>query len=576
MNAGADPAAVQVLLVEDSEDDALLLANSLKGHARGVRIERVDSAALLEKALDRDCWDIVISDFNMPSFSGLAALEIVRRRRPDLPFLLVSGTVGEDVAVQAMRAGANDYLMKGRLARLLPAVERELRDASLRREQQKRLHHLAYYDAITGLANRTLFAERLGQLVLAARRDRRRLAVVVVNLDRFRSINESLGRVAGDELLAQVGARLAGCASHPDHVARVGADHFAIAHPGMTSEGELARNTRELLRRCFGEPFRLAGNEFRVDARAGIALFPEDGADTDVLLRHAESAVARAKAESDRCLFYTEQMTARIAGKLVLENRLRRAIEKQEFVLHYQPKVDLADRSLVGVEALVRWNGGGAALVPPAQFIPLLEETGLMVEVGEWVLRQAVRDHCGWRDAGLQAPRIAVNVSMIQVQSPAFVTMVREAVAPCGPVPAIDLEITESLLAGDVEASLAKLAKLRELGLGVALDDFGTGYSSLAYLARMPVQQIKIDRSFIVGMLTDPQAMTLVVTIVTLARSLGLTAVAEGVESEDQAEALRKMGCHQIQGYLVARPMPREALTALLGPAASPARSTFV
>ena len=199
-----------------------------------------------------------------------------------------------------------------------------------------------------------------------------------------------------------------------------------------------------------------------------------------------------------------------------------------------------------------------------------------MVEVGEWVLRQAVRDHCGWRDAGLRAPRIAVNVSMIQVQSPAFVTMVREAVAPCGPVPAIDLEITESLLAGDVEASLAKLAKLRELGLGVALDDFGTGYSSLAYLARMPVQQIKIDRSFIVGMLTDPQAMTLVVTIVTLARSLGLTAVAEGVESEDQAEALRKMGCHQIQGYLVARPMPREALTALLGPAASPARSTFV
>jgi diguanylate cyclase (GGDEF)-like protein len=479
-------------------------------------------------------------------------------------FLLVSGAVGEELAVQAMRAGANDYLMKGRLARLVPAVERELRDAAMRREQQQRLHHLAYYDATTGLANRTLFTERLAQLAHAAKRDQHLLAVAVVDLDRFRSINESLGRAAGDALLSQVAMRLAGCATHPDHVARIGADIFAIAHPQVADAGEVARGTRELLRRCFGDPFSLAGNEFRVDARAGIALFPDDAEDTEVLLRHAESAVARAKAGTDRCLFYTEQMTARVAEKLGLENRLRSAIERDEFTLHYQPKVDAATRRITGVEALLRWRGVDGTLVPPVSFIPALEETGLMVEVGEWVLRRAVRDHRFWLDAGLEAPCVAVNVSVLQLHRPDFVAMVLDAVAPCGPAPAIDLEITESLLAGDVEASLAKLTALRGRGLGIAIDDFGTGYSSLAYLARMPVQQIKIDRSFVVEMLDDAHAKTLVATIVTLARSLGLVAVAEGVETEAQAQALLDMGCHQIQGYLISRPVTREALADLL------------
>lgn len=552
---------VQVLLVEDSEDDAFLLQMQLKAHTAPVRIERVYSAAMLEAALDRQPWDIVISDFNLPGFDGLAALELVRSRYPDLPFLLVSATVGEDVAVEAMRAGANDYLMKGRLARLLPAFERELREAMVRKEHQKRLHHLAHFDPITGLANRDLFHQRLAQLLRTAREGRRGLAVAVIDLDRFRVINQSLGRGTGDELLLQVGTRITDSVGDADHVARIGADDFAIVHGDPKGVSELARGTRELLDRCFGEPFRLAGLDYRVAGRAGIALFPQDGDDAEVLLRHAEAAAAKASATTTTCLFYAEEMTREAARKLALENRLRLALEREEFVLHYQPKVDLARRSIVGAEALIRWESGDEGLVHPAEFIPLLEETGMIVEVGAWVLRQAVADIVRWRELGIRAPRIAVNVSVAQLKQPRFVERVRETLAPCGSAPPIDLEVTESLLAGGAEAGLATLKALRALGVGLAIDDFGTGYSSLAYLARLPVQQLKIDRTFVDGMLSDPQAMTLVSTMIILAKALGLTTVAEGVEWEEQARALRDAGCDQIQGYLCGRPGPFDTLT---------------
>jgi diguanylate cyclase (GGDEF)-like protein len=383
---------------------------------------------------------------------------------------------------------------------------------------------------------------------------------VVVDLDRFRAINESLGRQAGDALLVQAGARLAACAADPAHVARTGGDQFALIHPGLKSESELARATLDSLRLCFGEPFRLEGGDYRVAARAGIALFPDDGADAEVLLRNAEAAVLKAKAGKDAYLFYTERLTARVAHNLTLENRLRHALERQEFVLHYQPKVEIASRRIVGAEALIRWNSE-EGLVPPSEFIPMLEETGMIVEVGAWVLRQAVHDRMRWRSEGVRAPRVAVNVSVIQLRRADFLRVVRDALAPGGPAHGIDFEITESLLALDAEGALAKLTEVRTLGVDLAIDDFGTGYSSLAYLARLPVQQLKIDRAFIVAMLTDPRAMTLVSTIALMARSMGFTAIAEGVETEEQARALLEAGCVQMQGYLTGRPMPAEQLT---------------
>ncbi|APV50723.1 hypothetical protein BWI17_14125 [Betaproteobacteria bacterium GR16-43] len=557
---------VQVLLVEDSENDALLLAIELERLEGGVRIVRVQASDTLEAALNAQAWDIVISDFNMPAFSGLAALEIVRRRSPDLPFLLVSATVGEDIAVQAMRSGANDYIMKGKLARLLPAVQRELREAANRRDQRERLHYLAYFDATTGLANRALFAERVGQLLNAARRDRQRLAVAVLDLDQLKSINASLGRQAGDTLLAQAAVRLSGSTPDPDHLARTEADQFAIVIPEFRSETELARVDLERLRACFDAPFTLNGGDVQVIARSGIALFPADGKDADVLLRNAEAAAVRAKTAREPYLFYAETMTRRVSERLTLETRMRGALERNEFVLQYQPKVNLATRRIVGVEALIRWNNAEGSLVLPGHFIPLLEETGMIAEVGQWALQQAVRDYQAWVAEGVVAPRIAVNVSVVQIHRADFVDVVREAVRPLGAAPPIDLEITESLLAGDVEGSIAKLEAVRALGVGLAIDDFGTGFSSLAYLAKLPVQQIKIDRSFIVGMMRDSHAMTLVTTIVTLAKSLGLVAIAEGVETEDQARLLSTAGCHQVQGYLTGRPMPREMVTPLLEP----------
>jgi EAL domain-containing protein (putative c-di-GMP-specific phosphodiesterase class I) len=314
---------------------------------------------------------------------------------------------------------------------------------------------------------------------------------------------------------------------------------------------------------AFSGPFHVKDSEFRLDPCSGAAIYRGDGSDCGLLLRNAETAAADARSSGSAFHFYAEQMTARGAERLAMEARLRRALDRGEFVLHYQPKVGLRSGKLGSVEALIRWMSPELGLVYPAQFIPLLEETGLIVEVGAWVLRQAVADQRRWSLSVANAPRIAVNVSTSQLHDPGFATLVAEAVGSEGPVP-IDLEITESLLMNNVEASIATLAAIRALGIGISIDDFGTGYSSLAYLARLPVAAIKIDRLFIARMLEDAGTMKLIATMIDLAHSLELTVVAEGVESGEQALALRALGCDEIQGYLVGRPATFEAITALL------------
>jgi len=561
---GASRRPLRVLLVEDSEDDALLVTHRLGRHDAALEFKRVDTAQGLHAALADASWDCVISDYQMPGFSGLAALDIVRRHSGELPFLLVSSAIGEDAAVAAMKAGASDYVMKGNLARLLPAFQRELREAQSRREKQKQLDHLAYYDPVTGLANRTLFGERLAQLIGSARDDGRKLAVAVVELEKVAVVNDTLGRLAGDALVAQMGERLHGWMPDASRLARVSADRFAVVLAGLKQESDVGRSLEELLRRCLAEPFRLEGADFRLTLNAGIALFPGDAASSEVLLRNAEAAAARARTGAEPYLFYAEEMTTRIAQQLAMENRLRTALAKGEFELHYQPKVDVAHRRIVAVEALIRWRSPELGLVFPAQFIPLLEESGMILEVGAWALKQAVLDHRHWLALLADAPRVAVNVSVSQLHRRDFVAVVKEAIGSGTLAPAIDLEITESLLMEDIEASIGKLAAVRDLGLNVFIDDFGTGYSSLGYLARLPIHALKIDRSFIVAMLDAPDAMTLVATIVTLAHSLGLTVVAEGVEAEEQAQVLKALGCDQMQGYLVGRPVCRDEMTALL------------
>ncbi len=428
----------------------------------------------------------------------------------------------------------------------------------------EKLDYLAYYDSLTGLANRSLFHERLVQYVSAAQSEKSKLAVAVVDVDRFKIINDSLGRQAGDELLRHIAERIERHAG-PIRMARISADRFAIVRTGVSSESEVARLVEQWLAECFGPPYAVGGTELRVSAKAGIALFPNDGADADALFQNAEAALKKAKATGERYLFHTQQMTERIGEKLALENKLRQALEKEEFVLHYQPMVDTATRRIDSVEALIRWQSPELGLVPPMQFIPLLEETGLILEVGAWALRRAVLDHRNWKDGGLPAPRISVNVSPIQLRKRDFVATVEEALKFGALPPGIDLEITESLVMEDIEANTKKLEAVRVLGVSIAIDDFGTGYSSLGYLAKLPVQSLKIDRSFIITMLHDPNVMTLVSTIVSLAHSLHLKVVAEGVDAEEQAETLKRLGCHEMQGYLISKPVPFAEMTVLLG-----------
>jgi EAL domain-containing protein (putative c-di-GMP-specific phosphodiesterase class I)/CheY-like chemotaxis protein len=320
----------------------------------------------------------------------------------------------------------------------------------------------------------------------------------------------------------------------------------------------------ERLARWFAAAYPVGERELRIAARMGLALFPDDGIDPNTLFMHAESALKKAKATGERYLFYTREMSHRAAERLSLENKLRQAIDRQEFVLHYQPKLDLAAGEVAGIEALLRWRSPDRGLVPPLEFIPVLEEAGLILEVGAWALRKAVLDHNSWTARGISVPRIAVNVSSIQLRQRNFVDLVQEAIGPAAGANVIDLEITESCIMEDIEANIDKLRKLRSWGIGIAIDDFGTGYSSLAYLAKFPVDILKIDRSFIITMLQNVDTMTLVSTIISLAHALKLRVVAEGVDSEDQAKVLRLLRCDEMQGYLYSKPLAGEQLIELL------------
>ncbi len=428
--------------------------------------------------------------------------------------------------------------------------------------KQERIAYLALYDPLTALANRTLFNERLTQAMQAQRRAQAKLALIVTDLERFKAINDTLGTQVGDALLKAVADRLR--RATPD-VARVGSNVFALMFPNIRDAESVARRLETA--DVFGAPFDIAGHELRVSAKSGIAVAPDDGTDADALFRNAEAALKRAKETGERYLFYAPSINARVAEQVQLEHRLRKAVERGEFALHYQPKLDLASHEIVGLEALLRWQGDDGAAVPPAKFVPVLEQTGLIFEAGQQVLAAAKRQYAAWRAKGLAVPRIAVNVSAVQLRRKSFVDDVREALGSIGADGGgIDLEITESLLMSDVDESIRKLRELRDMGLRMALDDFGTGYSSLAYLSQLPVDTLKIDRSFVQGATEHADHTAIISAIISLARALRLKVVAEGVETEQQAELLRLLRCDQAQGYLFSRPLPAQALEALLKP----------
>jgi PAS domain S-box-containing protein/diguanylate cyclase (GGDEF)-like protein len=425
------------------------------------------------------------------------------------------------------------------------------------------IDHLAYFDALTGLANARLLGERMEQAIAAAKVGDI-VALALIDLERFRTVNHSLGRHGGDALLQQVTQRLEQRFDGRTQLARVGADHFAVLLTDARGEADVGRRFVEFHEQCFSPAFVIDGHEHKVAARIGIALYPNDSGDAEALLRNAELALKKAKSGTERVLFCDPLMTELVGEKLALEQQLRRATRQGEFVLHYQLKVDVDTRQPVGFEALLRWNNAELGLVAPLKFIALLEETGLIVEVGHWAIRRAALDHAAWRSEGLAAPRIAVNVSAVQLREPDFVRRVEADLSGFALPHGIDLELTESLIMDDIDANVGKLRALKALGLQLAIDDFGTGYSSLAYLARLPAQTLKIDRAFVSTMLEDPDHMMLVSTMISLAHSLRMSVVAEGVETEEQAKMLRQLRCDQMQGFLVSKALPFEQVTASL------------
>lgn len=471
------------------------------------------------------------------------------------PLLIGGKTVGI-LSIHSSRVGFFDE----EEARLLSGLANDISFALDHLLKADRISYLTSHDPLTTMPNRVLAAELLTQHLMEANRDDKLVCVAMVDLVRFRRINETLGRHAGDDLLQQVAERLRVV---DPLAARFDADQFVLQLVGRRSPVELARDFERIAHSCFDRPFAIGNDEVRMGCRIGASVSPDDGDDAETLLRNAESALRRARTAVEAFVFYAPDMNASANEALTIESKLRRAIERQEFVLHYQPKVCFSDGRICGVEALIRWQDPDGGLVLPMRFIPVLEETGLIGAVGRWALTNALQDRASWTSAGAEPIRVAVNVSPLQLNQANFAAQVAELLTGES-ADALELEITESVIMQEVDRKITMLREIRALGVCISIDDFGTGYSSLAYIAKLPITSLKIDRAFITGMTASPEGYVIVSSIIALAHALKLKVVAEGVETEEQANLLKLLSCDEAQGYLFSRPVPAAQIQELL------------
>ena len=461
--------------------------------------------------------------------------------------------------------------------RLLTGLAGDLAFAQQYIAQKQQLEQMSNYDALTGLANWHLLSDRLSQAIAQARRRGHMVAVATINLDNFKLINDGLGRNAGDELLRVIAARFKACVREEDMLAHVSGDEFVLALPIQTDVMAVSQVMRRISHTLFtdqrildrlqsvlsttAEPIVIEGHDLQLTSSIGVSLYPHDGEDVETLLRNAAAALARAKELGhNNVQFYTRDINASVAKRLSLRSLLRHAVEREEFTLYYQPKINLRSGAVSGVEALLRWNRPGSGVVAPDEFVPMLEETGLIIDVGRWAMETAVNTYGQWRGTAPSAPRIAVNVSPLQLAQKDFPAFIESALKKNGEAngAGLELEITESLIMQDLEENIPKLNAIREMGVAISIDDFGTGYSSLSYLAKLPVTSLKIDRAFIRDMDSSPNGLAIVTTIISLAHSLKLKVVAEGVETASQLNMLRLLKCDEVQGFIVSRPLARE------------------
>jgi diguanylate cyclase (GGDEF)-like protein/PAS domain S-box-containing protein len=435
-----------------------------------------------------------------------------------------------------------------------------------RKQAEDRIHFMANHDALTGLPNRVLLNDRLSQAVLYAQRYDRWVTVLFVDLDNFKFINDSLGHNAGDELLKTIAGRMVNCVRATDTVVRLGGDEFVIVLFDQPKNADVISETVQKIQAMIAEPVRLEGHDLRVSSSLGVATYPDDGIDVDTLLANADAAMYRAKELGrDNFQFYTPELNTKVHEKFLLQEELRNALARSEFVLHYQPQVDLRSGRVFAVEALIRWNHPKLGMVPPIKFIPMAEETGLIVPIGDWVLHEACRQNKAWQDAGLAPMVVSVNVSARQFKEMNLINRVVSALKDSGlEARYLELELTESLIMQDVELAVATMKDLQGVGVQLSIDDFGTGYSSLSALKTFPVTRLKIDKSFVDGLLADESDRAVAGAVISLGQKLNMRVIAEGVETDAQAAFLRNINCDEMQGYLFSKPLPAQGIEELL------------
>ena len=585
MPASTDILNASVLIVDDQEADVSLLKNMLaKAGYTSVAstMNPLEVCALHRKHR----YDLILLDLQMPGMSGFDVLAGLKEIEPQgyLSVLVVSGA--PDSKMRALQSGAKDFVSKPfDPIEVQTRIHNLLEVRLLYKEAERQLLHLAHHDPLTSLPNRKLFYELLGSALIQAAEHHWTVSVLVLDIDRFKNVNDTLGHAMGDELLRQCSNRLRNCLRFNDTIARLGGDEFGLIL--LTAEipdesSVIASKIRETLR----HPFDLNGHEVTVTVSIGITLYPLDALDVSSLVQNGDTAMYRAKdAGGNTYRFYTPQMNHRAIEKLDTEGALRKALERDEFILHYQPKVTLATGRIAGVEALLRWHRPGHGVVAPLDFIPILEETGLIIAVGHWVIQTACRQIARWQRTEVGSVCVAVNLSSRQLSHESVNTHTHRAMEQFAIDPQLlefevetvravrdngidaallEFELTESLLMSHAQKSVAMLQRLKNLGIRLSMDDFGTGFSSLAYLKRFPIDTLKIDRAFIHDVTINADDAAITLAIIAMAHNLKLKVIAEGVETAEQLQFLRDHHCDEAQGYYLSRPLPEMQIFTLL------------
>ena len=563
-----------VLVVDDDEMTRMLAEQALVKNGFNVWLA-CDGVEALEM-LDERIPDIILLDVEMPRLNGFDTAARIRER-PDgesIPILMATGHQDTDSIDQAYSVGATDFATKPINWSLMQYRLRYMLRAS---RAQEKIRELAYFDSLTTLPNRVSFKDSLERSLSRARRHGGELAVLFLDLDDFKRVNDTLGHSAGDMLLKGVADRLRSTVRTSDTlgrqadsdrggaVARLGGDEFTILVTDLQRAEDAGLVAKRILDKL-SKPFDLNGTVTYTTPSIGISVFPRDGDDSEALLKHADTAMYYAKRAGKNVFkFHDDEMNEAVRKRAILDSNLRQAMSRGEFELHYQPQLALGDGRVVAVEALLRWSCGELGPVSPVDFIPLAEENGLIVSIGEWVLRTACVQAKRWRDEGINLTRMAVNISAAQFVRSDFVEMVARVLNDSGLEPeALELEITESLLAKDADGAVATLRALKKIGIQLSIDDFGTGYSSLSQLKRFPIDRLKIDRSFVNEIISDPDDAAITDAIIAMAKSMSLQVIAEGVETAEQMHFLKRTGCHEIQGYYISKPKSGEDLQSFL------------